>query len=265
VLSGSGTLTTGALVTQPAATILSGSGTLVAGASAALKQIITASGSGTLIATATVPSSTPRPPQALGGTVLVEASFTDTTLGGTVTGSTFAGTVTNTNALGIGKGGTVTSVNALGVGLGGTVTRTNSVGTGYGGIVTNPNASGVGFSGTVVGWSMIEQDIVLGQYNDETLNLAITSGGGVLNITGLTIEVYFKTNAAALDTDPGTVKLSTTTGEVVITSGSGGLATVSIPSADLQLTTAPTFWRCDIVNAGKRNTVFFGSVKITDL
>lgn len=200
------------------------------------------------------PPPTVRPPQHLGGTA-IDQNF----LGGTATNSNaLGGTATNANAFGM-----------LGTLLGGTATNNNPIGGGMGGTVTGNQLGGtiIGnqFGAVIDGWTMISQDLTVGQYNDETIALAITSGGSPLNLTGLTIEAYFKPTAAALDTDVGVTKLSTVTGEIVVTNAAGGLANMAIANGVLTLTSTPAFWRLDIVNAGKRNTVMFGAVKITDL
>lgn len=165
-----------------------------------------------------------RSPQALGGTVL------DTNLlGGTVAVATI-------------DGSTIVVPNILG------------------GVATVADL----ITGTPIGWTMQEIDILLAEFNDETLNLTLTSGGGALNITGLEIDVFLKTAAGAADSDPSTIKLSTATGEVTITSGPGGLANVAIPATDLT-GLGIGFWRCDVVNGGKRNTAIYGTVTVTAL
>jgi len=120
-------------------------------------------------------------------------------------------------------------------------------------------------SGSLAEWTMQEVDIVLAEFNDETLNLTITSNGSAYNITGLELDMYLKPQAGVADGAAGVVKLSTVTGEITITNGAGGLATVAIPNADLTSTGAFTFYRVDIVAAGKKNTAIFGKVATTAL
>jgi hypothetical protein len=187
----------------------------------------------------------------LGGSAIVASSLLGTAFLGGSAGSTntFAGNAVNTNTL----GGNAVSDPVGPNGLGGSIARLT-------------------VDSSVVGWTMQQQDITIGQYNDETLALTITIANPSpppatlpKDITGLTLEIYLKPTAAALDTDPGVFKLSTATGEIVITNPTGGLATATIAAADITLTTTPAFWRLDILTAGKRNTALFGAVHITDL
>jgi hypothetical protein len=186
-----------------------------------------------------------RNPQNLGGTEL------DTNLlGGTaVTLDPYSGTGANANAL----AGTATDPNAM---SGGASVDLNVLG----GVVTIVDP----YTATEVDWTMQEIDIILAEWNDETLNVSITSGGSALNLTGLEVDVFLKTAAGIADTDPSTIKLSTVLGGVVITNAPGGLVQVSIPSMDLT-SLGIGFWRCDVVNSGKRNTAIFGKVVVTAL
>jgi hypothetical protein len=121
------------------------------------------------------------------------------------------------------------------------------------------------YNGSVVGWTMQEIDITLAEFNDETLDLTLlTSGGGALNITGYEIDMFLKTVAGSPDANA--TKLSTVTGEIVITNPTGGLATVAIPAVDLGATASFGFYRVDAVDTGGyRNTAIFGKVSITQL
>jgi hypothetical protein len=195
---------------------------------------------------------TTRPPQHYGGVALDQ--------------NLLGGIAVSLNSLQGGLGGTVVSTHTLGGSppanqnfLGGTVT-----GNQLGGTVTG-NVLGA----TLEGWTMQQQDITVGQYNDETFALTLTNGTGAtpppLNLTGLTLEAYLKPSATSIDTDAGVIKLSTATGEITITNATGGLANMAIPSADLQQTGVITFWRLDAVASGKRNTIMYGAIHMTDL
>ncbi len=123
---------------------------------------------------------------------------------------------------------------------------------------------------TLVGWSMQEVDIVLGEFNDVTINLALTTtGGGALNLTGYTsVDMFLKVAAGVADSDITTLKLSSTGGSpaITITNASGGLATVALPATDLTASNAWTFYRVDAVDpTGHRNTAIFGKVSVTQL
>lgn len=158
-----------------------------------------------------------------------------------------SGTLTDENKL----SGTVTEVIYNGtvtvVSIGGTLVRATTV-----------------YNGNVVGWTMQEVDITLAEFNDETLDLTLlTSGGGALNITGFELDMFLK--SAAGTPDGSATKLSTVTGEIVITNPTGGLATVAIPASDLGSGNGYGFYRVDTVNGGFRNTAIFGKVSVTPL
>lgn len=118
--------------------------------------------------------------------------------------------------------------------------------------------------GGLVGWCMQEVDITLAEFNDESLTVTITSGGGPFNVTGLTMEMYLKANAGDSDTAPSTVKLTTPT-DITIVDGPNGIVNVAIPNADLQPGDVVGFYRYDILQSGKRHTALYGKVGVTQL
>lgn len=185
-----------------------------------------------------------RTPLQLSGT-LTETNL----LGGTVARYTIGGTASNANNLGGSVARYIIDGSAVVVDpqLGGTT------------VVADPVTS------TLVEWTMQEVDITLAEFNDETLALTLTSGGAALNITGLELDLYLKPLSGIPDSTSGVTKLSTTTGEITITNGPGGLATVAIPKTDLGTVTAYTFYRVDVIAAGKANTAIFGKVSTTPL
>jgi hypothetical protein len=109
---------------------------------------------------------------------------------------------------------------------------------------------------------MQEIDINLGEFNDETLAVAITNNAVAYDLTGKTLQALFKTAAGVLDTDPSTITLTSPSGGIVVTNAVGGLANISLPRADLQ-SAGITFWRCDVVAGGLQNTAIFGKVAVT--
>lgn len=151
----------------------------------------------------------------------------------------------------------------------GTVVRTTSV---YNGTTSRRTIDGSvtvvdPYNATLDEWTMVEQDIVLAEFNDETIAASITQGGNPKDITGFTLEAYLKPARGTADTAPGVVKLSTATGEITITNASQGQANIVIAAADLLSTNDTyTFWRLDCIDTGsKRNTAIFGVVTITQL
>jgi hypothetical protein len=107
-------------------------------------------------------------------------------------------------------------------------------------------------------------NITLGEFNDETIDLAITSNSAAFNLSGYGLQVLLKVAAGYLDTDPTTTLLTTGGGAITITSSSGGLATCVIPRADLQ-NTSYTFWRCDVTIGGTQVTAMYGTVTMKSL
>lgn len=173
----------------------------------------------------------PKSPALYGGTATVVAN----TLGGTATVvSTLGGTATvKANTL----GGTASVVNTL------------------------------GFDDFVES-TMQEQDIVLTEYNDNTVTFQITDSGVAKNITGDTINAYFKKTRGDLDS-AGTTKTYSSAGgspAITVTNASTGMCSLSIPIADITSVSVWSFWRVDVVTATPQtNAAIFGTVAITAL
>jgi hypothetical protein len=112
---------------------------------------------------------------------------------------------------------------------------------------------------------MIAVALTLGEFDDTSVNLAFTTtGGGALDISTATIDVYLKTAAGILDSDASTKHYSSTGGSpaITITNGPGGLATCQIPAADI-VSAGFTFWKAVVTIGGKRNTAMYGNVTTT--
>lgn len=107
--------------------------------------------------------------------------------------------------------------------------------------------------------------LVLPQFNDVTLLLTLTNGVEPLNLTGAEVDVFLKTAAGVDDADPSTVKFSSSASQITITSASLGQASCPISHTLLGTSEAFTFWRCDVVAAGLRNTAMYGAVLVTRL
>jgi hypothetical protein len=104
---------------------------------------------------------------------------------------------------------------------------------------------------------VLQSNIVLGQNNDEAINLAITSAGAAQDLTGATVEVVVKPRASAADTDPAAISAS-----VTITDPLNGLATATITAAQLA-TAGRWYWHCDVIaRDGERKTALYGDVLI---
>ena len=112
----------------------------------------------------------------------------------------------------------------------------------------------------------LQQNLQLSERNDETINLVLLQPDGITpyNLTGATVRFFIKPSAASGDTDIDVILLSNVTSGIVVTDAVNGLATVTIPMADLPAPVAK-FWRVDVVAAGQTKTAMFGLLQITDL
>ncbi len=109
--------------------------------------------------------------------------------------------------------------------------------------------------------------LTLNESNDENVNFVITTNipslGTTLDISTFTVEVFLKQSATTADSDGTTWKGSTATGEVTITDGPNGKCTVAIPGTVVQDT--KHWYRCDVVNSGKRKTAVYGALTVVDM
>jgi hypothetical protein len=107
-------------------------------------------------------------------------------------------------------------------------------------------------------------NITLNEFNDETINLAITNNSVAFNLTGYGLQALLKTAPGISDTDPSTLLLSTGNGAITVTNNAGGLATLVIPHANLQNTNF-AFWRVDITISGTQATAMYGTIAMRAL
>jgi hypothetical protein len=124
----------------------------------------------------------------------------------------------------------------------------------YGGTLTLPN-----YGGGLTGWTMQQINLTLAENNDETVAVAITSGGSPLSLSGATINMYLKTAAGAPDGAALVLSSAGGTPAITITNSAGGLCSVAIPRANLYPETY-TFYRIDVVFSGLQNTCIYGNV-----
>jgi hypothetical protein len=108
----------------------------------------------------------------------------------------------------------------------------------------------------------------LRQNSQAVYSITVRSGTGPDLLTGIELDFWLKPATVTVnglvpapDTDPGAIKLSTSTGEIVITDPVNGLATLTIPPS--AVATAGTYYgRLDAVVAGVATAVAWGSVDI---
>jgi hypothetical protein len=124
----------------------------------------------------------------------------------------------------------------------------------YGGSLTLP-----ALDGSLAVWTMQNVPLTLAEFNDQTINLAITSLGSPFNLTGVTLNMLLKTAAGTADNLATLLSSAGGSPAIIVTNAASGLATVTIPSADLGALTY-TFYRIDVVQSGLKNTCMYGAV-----
>ncbi|WP_435109911.1 hypothetical protein [Nocardiopsis synnemataformans] len=110
------------------------------------------------------------------------------------------------------------------------------------------------------------QSLILYEWNDEEVELQITDpdSGSAYDLSGAVLELILKADVDQLDTDPGTVILSTETGEITILDAAAGTALAMINRGYLS-EPGDLAWRLDVVRAGTRRTAIYGPLRVTDL
>jgi hypothetical protein len=110
--------------------------------------------------------------------------------------------------------------------------------------------------------------LALNQSNDETIILTLTESdtGEPYPLAGAAVEFLIKTSSATADSDPSTVVLSTTGGEVVIVDEATGECQVNVPASALP-TPGPFWWRVDVLGSGgsPRKTGGCGNLNINPM
>jgi hypothetical protein len=213
-------------ITLGAAVSLSGSGFLaVAAVDLSKYGAVTLSGHGSFAPVVTAPADT-RPALHLGGIL---------------TAPVFGGTILSADS----PGGTIVAA-----------------GNDFGGTVTAVDAADSSVTAT---WASLQADIIIAEWNDQVYSLSLTSGGAAYDLTGAELDMFLKPQAGIADNAPGVVKLSTVTGEIVITDAVNGEASVVVPSDDTGSANAYSFYRVDAVVDSKRSTALYGNVSTTPL
>jgi hypothetical protein len=119
-------------------------------------------------------------------------------------------------------------------------------------VLPSPNA-------TLVGWTMLTAPLTLSEFNDVTIDIAVTQNGSPYNLTGVTVNLLFKSQAGTPD---GSALIFSSGGgspAITITNAVGGLAVAVIPNTDLDAEIY-FFYRLDVVNAGLTNTCLYGPI-----
>ena len=98
--------------------------------------------------------------------------------------------------------------------------------------------------------------------NDLAFNLALTSAGVPLNLSGLTLTAYLKVSAVTPD---ATATVFTVSSGLTVTDTAGGLVTWAIPHADVPATDGPgaLWYRVDVTSTGVTQTAMYGALNLT--
>lgn len=105
--------------------------------------------------------------------------------------------------------------------------------------------------------------LTLYQGNTEQVDITVTLDGAVYDLTGATLNAYFKATPGTADDDPGVTLLTTGDG-IEVTEAAAGQATITVPAAALA-TAGHRWYRVDVVAAGATRTCVYGPCYVVDL
>jgi len=95
------------------------------------------------------------------------------------------------------------------------------------------------------------------------LNITLQTGGDAFDLTGSTLEFFFKPTASTADNDVSVTKLVSPT-DITITDAAQGIATFTVP-AGVVATPGTRFYRCDVVTGSIRRTALYGDVVVQNV
>jgi hypothetical protein len=144
---------------------------------------------------------------------------------------------------------------------------------GFGGLLTTVSPSATctiadygatlsiaGFGAVITGGTMQQASLTLSEFNDMTIDIAVTNNGVAFNLTGYNLNLLLKSQAGVPDDTALTFSSSGGSPAITVTSPTGGLAVAQLPNADLDAETY-TFYRLDVVNASsQQQTTVYGSI-----
>jgi hypothetical protein len=117
---------------------------------------------------------------------------------------------------------------------------------------------------TLTGWTMQTAPLNLNEFNDVSINIAVTNNGSPYNLTGVTLNLLLKTKAGTADANALIFSSSGGSPAITVTNAASGLATALIPATDLSAETY-FFYRLDVVASGLTNTCLYGPITWTTL
>lgn len=116
------------------------------------------------------------------------------------------------------------------------------------------------FDAVLTGWTMQgPTPLTLSEFNDVTINIAVTNNGSPYNLTGVTLNLLLKTKAGTPDANALTFSSAGGSPAITVTNAVGGLANAVIPNTDLEAETY-NFYRLDVVASGLTNTTLYGPI-----
>lgn len=126
---------------------------------------------------------------------------------------------------------------------------------GFGATLTTPAFGAVLTEGT-----MQQASLTLSEFNDMTINIAVTNNGSPYNLTSQNLNLLLKSQAGVPDSQA--LVFSSTGGSpaITITNAAQGLATAQLPNTSLNSETYG-FYRLDVVNASsQQQTTVYGPI-----
>jgi hypothetical protein len=117
------------------------------------------------------------------------------------------------------------------------------------------------FGAAVTGGTMQQASLTLSEFNDMTVNIAVTNNGVAFNLTGYNLNLLLKSAAGVPDSSALTFSSTGGSPAITITSPSGGLAVAQLPNADLDAETY-SFYRLDVVQTSTsyQQTTVYGPI-----
>jgi hypothetical protein len=109
--------------------------------------------------------------------------------------------------------------------------------------------------------------LTLNENNDEVVKLTITNAdtGAPYPLTGgVVVNMYLKTTENTPDSDPSTVTLSSSGGQITITDANNGICQAAVPATALAVSGAK-WWRADVVGPGGKKTASYGNLNVRPL
>ncbi len=116
----------------------------------------------------------------------------------------------------------------------------------------------------LVGWTMQTAPLNLSEFNDVSINIAVTRNGSPYDLTTATLNLLLKTQAGTADANALIFSSSGGSPAIIITNAVGGLATALIAKTNLSAETY-NFYRLDVVDSGLTNTTLYGQIVWTTL